>query len=97
MGHILHPSQLTFYTDAFVIASLQLARSVLHPQQAGIAKLGNALAPQGVVQRKKEACSGVNVPWCYFKVSENNPAINQEIPGLKTVARCSDAILRAHA
>jgi carbon monoxide dehydrogenase subunit G len=34
-----------------------------------------------------------NVPWCYFAVSENNGATNHEIPGLKSVARCSDAIL----
>ena len=33
----------------------------------------------------------------YFDVSENHCATDQEIPGLKSVARCSDAILRAHA
>ena len=97
MGPILHPAQLTFYTDACVVASLQLARSVLSPPQAGVAKLGNDLAPQGAVRRKEEVCCGANVPWCYFAVSENISATNQEIPALKSVARCSDAILRAHA
>ena len=55
------------------------------------------LAPQGAVRRKEEACSGGNVPWCYFAVSETTCATTQEIPGLKSVARCSDAILRVHA
>ena len=93
----MHPAQLTFYTDGYVVASLQLAQSVLFPPPPRIGKLGNDLAPQGAVQRKEEACSGANVPFCYFAVSENNSATNQEIPGLKSVARCSDAILKAHA
>ena len=92
MGPIL---QLTFYTDAWVAASWQLVKSVLFPPHA--CKLGNDLALQGAVWRKEEACSGANVPWCYFAVSETTCATNQEIPGLKSVARCSDAILRAHA
>ena len=97
MGPILHPAQLTFYTDACVVDSLQLAQSVLFPPPPLVGKLGNDLAPQGAVRRKETACSDANVPWCYFAVSENNCATNQEIPGLKAVARCSDAILRAHA
>jgi hypothetical protein len=43
-------------------------------------KLGNDLSPQGVVRRKEEACSGANVPWCYFAVSENNCVTNQHLP-----------------
>ena len=91
----MHPAQLTCYTDACVVASLQLAQGVLFPPR--ICKLGNDLATQGAVRRKEEACSGAKVPWCYFAVSENNSATDQEIPGLKAVVRCSDAILRAHA
>ena len=70
---------------------------VLFPPLPRVSKLGNDLAPKGAVRRKEEACSGANVPWCYFAVSENNCATNQEIPGLKSVARCSEAILREHA
>ena len=87
LGPILHPAQLTLYTDACV-ASLQLAQSVLFPPPPRACKLGNDLVPQGVVRRKEEACSRANVPWCYFAVSES---------GSKSAARCSDAILRAHA
>ena len=86
----MHPAQFTVYTDACVVASLQLAQSVLFPPAPRVGKLGND------VRRKEEECSGANVPWCYFSVSENNYATNQEIAGLKSVARCSDAILRAH-
>ena len=93
MGPILYPAQLTFYTDAWVAASWQLVKSVLFPPHA--CKLGNDLALQGAVWRKEEACSGAHVPRCYFAVSENNCATNQEI-SRKSVARCSDAILRAH-
>ena len=67
------------------------------PPAPHVGKLGNDLAPQGAVRRKEEACSGANVPSCYFTVSENNCATNQEIPGLKSVAHCLDAIVRAHA
>jgi hypothetical protein len=74
-----------------------LASGVLLPPTPRVGKLGNDLAPQGAVRRMEEACSGANVPWCYFAVSEITSATNQEIPGLKSVARCSDAILRAHA
>ena len=70
MGPILHPAQLTFYTDAWVVASLQLAQSVPFPPPPRVGKLGNDLAPQGAVR-------------CYFAVSEYNSATNQEIPGLK--------------
>ena len=96
-GPYLASSVIGFLHDACVVASLQLAQSVLFLPQARVAKLGNDLAPQGAVQRMEEACSGAHVPWCYFVVSENNSATNQEIPGLKSVGRCSDAILRAHA
>ena len=75
----------------------QLAQSVLFPPPPLAGKLGIDHAPQGAVRRKEEVCSGANVPWCYFAGSENNCATNQEIPGLKSVARCTDAILRAHA
>jgi hypothetical protein len=80
-----------------VVASLQLAQSVLFPPAPRVGKLGNDVAPQGAVRRKEEPCSGANLPWCYFAVSETTCATNQEIPGLKSVARCSDAILKAHA
>ena len=68
MGPILHPAQLTFYTGTCVVASLQLAQSILCPPQAHVAKLGDDLAPQGAVQRKEEACSGTNVPGCNFAI-----------------------------
>ena len=92
LGPILHPAQLTFYTDACVVASLQLAQSVLFPPAPLVGKLRNDLAPQGAARRKEEACSGANVPWSYLAVSETTLTTNQEIPGLKSVARCSDAI-----
>ena len=47
LGPILHPAQMTFYTDTCVVASLQMARSVLFPPQASVAKLGNDLMPKG--------------------------------------------------
>ena len=97
LGPYLASGAIYFFTGACVVASLQLAQSVLFPPPPRVGKLGNDLAPQGAVRRKEEACSGANVPWCYFAVSEITCATNQEIPGLKSVARCSDAILRAHA
>jgi hypothetical protein len=55
MASILHPAQLTFYTGACVVASLQLAQSVLFPPPPRACKSGNDLAPQGAVRRKEEA------------------------------------------
>ena len=90
LGPYLASGAIYFFTGACVVASLQLAQSVLFPPAPRVGKLGNDLAPQGaVVRRKEEACSGANVPWCYFAVSGNNSATNQEIPGLKAVARVS--------
>ena len=40
-GPILHPAQLTYYTDACVVAGLQLAQSVLFPPPLCVGKLGN--------------------------------------------------------
>ena len=77
-----------------LLVSLQ---SVPFPPAPRVGKLGNDLAPQGAARRKEEACSGANFPLRYLAVSEITCATNQEIPGLKSVARCSDAILRAHA
>ena len=84
-------------TGTCVVTSLQLAQSVLFPPAPRVSILRNDLAPQGAAWRKEEACSGANVPFCYFAVSENNSATNQELPGLKSVPRCSDDILRAYA
>jgi hypothetical protein len=58
----LHPAQFTFYTDAWVVASWQLAQSVLFPPPPRVGKLGNDLAPQGPVRRK---CSLVLI--CSFR------------------------------
>ena len=69
-------------TGACVVANLQLAQSVLFPPAPRPEKLGNDLVPQGAARRKEEVCSGANVPWCYFDVSETTCATNQEIPGL---------------
>ena len=43
MGPILHPAQLTFYTDACIVANLQLAQSVLFPPPPRVAKLVQVL------------------------------------------------------
>ena len=87
-GPYLASDAIDFLTGVCVVASLQLAQSVLFPPAPRVGKLGNDLAPQGAVRRKEEACSGANVPWCYFAVSEITCATNQEITGLKSVARC---------
>ena len=97
LGPYLTSGTIYLITGACVFARLQLAQSVLFPPAPRVCKLGNDLEPQGAARRKEEACSGANIPWCYFAVSETTCATNQEIPGLKSVARCSDAILRAHA
>ena len=47
-------------TGACVVASLQLAQSVLFPPPPLAGKLGIDHAPQGAVRRKEEACSGAN-------------------------------------
>ena len=96
-GPCLASGAIDYLTGACVVASLQLAQSVLFPPAPRVGKLGIDLAHQEAVRRKEEACSGANVPRCYFAVSEITCAANQEIPGLKSVERCSDAILRAHA
>ena len=96
LGPYLASGAIDLITGACVVASLQLAQSVLFPPAPRVGKLGNDLAPQGAVWRKEEACSGANVPWCYFAVSETTCATNQEIPSLKSVVRYSDAIIRVH-
>ena len=58
----------------------------IFPTPTHVLKLGNEFALQGVDQRKEEACSGANVPWCYLAVSEKNSATDQEKPSLKSVA-----------
>ena len=93
LGPYLASGAINLITGACVVASLQLAQSVLFPPAPRVGKLRNDRAPKGAVRRKLEACSSANVPWCYFAVSENKSATNQEIPGLKSVARCSDAFL----
>ena len=97
MGPYLASGAIYFLTGTRVFASLQLAQSVLFPPAPHVGKLGNNLAPQAANQRKEKACSGAYVPWCYFAVSETTCDTNQEIPGLKSVARCTDIILSAHA
>ena len=87
LGPILHPAQLTLYTDACIIPILRPTHSGLFPPQTHVGKLGNELALPGAVKRKEEACSSANVLWCYFAVSENNSATDQEKPSLKSLAR----------
>ena len=74
-GPILHPAQLTLYTDACIIPE---HRSALFPPQKHVAKLGNELALPGRFSAKKEACFSANVPSCYFAGLENNCATNQK-------------------
>ena len=74
------------YTDTCIIPN---PHSGLFPPQTHVGKLGSELPLP-----KEEACSDASVPWCYFAVSENNSATDQEKPCLKSVARYSDAILR---
>jgi hypothetical protein len=69
MGPYLASGAIDLITGAGVVASLQLAQSVLFPPSPRVGKLGNVLAPQGGVRQKEEACSGANGPWCYFAVS----------------------------
>ena len=85
-GPILHWAQLPLYTDACIIPILHPRHSGLFPPQTHVGKLGNVFALPGAVQQKEEACSGANVIWCYYAVSENNSASDQEKPGLKSVA-----------
>ena len=54
------------------------AHSGLFPPQTHVGKLGNTLALPGAVQRKEEACSGANVPSCYFAGLENNSATDRK-------------------
>ena len=96
-GPILHPVQLTFSLAHVSLLVCNWRIASFFPPGPHVGKLGNDLAPQGAVRRKEEECSSANVPCCYFAVSEITCGINQEIPGLKSVARCSDAISRAHA
>ena len=69
MGPYLASGAIDLITCAGVVASLQLVQSVLFPPAPHVGKLGNDLVPQGAVRRKEEACSGANVPCCYFDVS----------------------------
>ena len=96
-GPILHPVQLTFSLAHVSLLVCNWRIASFFPPAPRVCKLGNDFASQGAARRKEEACSGANIPWCYFAVSETTCAINQEIPGLNSVARYSDAILRAHA
>ena len=95
LGPYLASGAIDFLTGACVVASLQLAQSVLFRPAPRVGKLGKDHAPPR--GGSEEACSEANVPWYYFAFSEIACATNQEIPGLKSVARCSDATLRAHA
>ena len=60
MGPYLASGASDLVTGACVVASLQLAQSVLFPPPPLAGRLGNDLAPQGAVRRKEEACSGTN-------------------------------------
>ena len=65
-GPILHPAQLTFYTDACVVASLHPAQSWFPPAAQAIASGATALAHGEACLQKAEACSGADDTWCYF-------------------------------
>ena len=94
MGPILHPAQLTFYTDACVVASLQLAQSVLFPPAPRVGKLGNDLAPQGAARRKEDVLAQT-FPGAILTFQK--PLAGNTWFKVLCVVRCSDAILRAHA
>ena len=85
MGSILHQAQLTLYTGACIIPILHSAHIGIFPPQTHVLKLGNEFALPGAVQRKEEACSGANVHWCCFAVSEKSSTTDQKKPSLKSV------------
>ena len=60
IGPYLASGASDLVTGACVVASLQLAQSVLFPPPPLAGKLGIDHAPQGAVRRKEEACSGAN-------------------------------------
>ena len=60
IGPYLASGACDLVTGACVVASLQLAQSVLFPPPPLAGKLGIDHAPQGAVRRKEEACSGAN-------------------------------------
>ena len=96
-GLILHPAQLTFYTTNVLLLVCNWRGAFFSLHRHALLNQGMLFPLQWAVKRKEEAYCAATIPWCYFAVSENNYATNQEIPGLKSVARCSDAILRAQA
>jgi len=85
-GPILHPAQLTLYTDAYIIAILHPTHNRLFPPQTQVGKLGNELPLPGAVQQKEEVCCGANVQRSY----------SVPFAVCKSVALYSDAILKGH-
>ena len=74
----LAPGAIDFVQRRMYHSYFAPAQSALFPPQKHVAKLGNELALPGVVQRKEEACSGANVPSCYFAGLENNSATDRK-------------------
>ena len=85
-GPILHPTQLTFYTDACIVASLHPAQS-WSPAAQATATGASSLAPEGACRQKAEECSVAN-DTCYFSdnMRHYNCATDHQIPGLNAVA-----------
>ena len=81
-GTILHPAQFTFYIDACIVASLNLAQSWFSPAANSF---HYTCALRGVLA-KAELCSGANDTWCYFCDRKINFATDQKISVLSALA-----------
>ena len=95
-GPILHPVQLTFYTEACILASLHPAQSQFPPQQTCAPRL----APWPACRWKAEACSCANdrPTWCYLTDRLSSCATDRQIFGLSALADSTVglAILKSH-
>ena len=72
MGPNLHPAQYTFYTDACVVAGLQLGQSILFPPPPRVGKLGNDLA-QGWFGERRRCVLSQMFPGAIFQFQKTIP------------------------
>ncbi len=62
MGSILHPAQMTLYTNACLIPILHARKAGFFPQKTHVGKLGNELALPGRIGAKGRRVSAQTFP-----------------------------------
>ena len=70
LGSILHPAQMTLFTDAFIIPILHSRKAGFFPPQTHVGKLGNNLALPGRIGAKRRRVSAQTIPGAILHFQE---------------------------